>query len=128
MRGHSSFWVLGVGICLTGIMLFWNLGNYSLWDDEAIDGLIARSLLENGRAEALIGKNLVGYRDGSLLHGMMIEGEPPFCAFAAIPFFGIFGQKGPPLYKIMQKNCQLQLGNVGPWSSGNGKSLIFKRL
>ena len=92
MRGHSSFWVLGVGICLTGIMLFWNLGNYSLWDDEAIDGLIARSLLENGRAEALIGKNLVGYRDGALLHGMMIEGEPPFCAFAAIPFFGIFGQ------------------------------------
>jgi len=73
-------------------MLFWHLGNYSLWDDEAIDGLIARSLLENGRAEALIGKNLVGYRDGALLHGMMIEGEPPFCAFAAIPCFGIFGQ------------------------------------
>ena len=92
MRVHSSLWVLGVGICFAGIMVFWHLGKYSFWDDEAIDGLIARSLLENGRAEALIGKNLVGYRDGALLHGMMIEGEPPFCAFAAIPCFGIFGQ------------------------------------
>lgn len=79
-------------LLVAGIFTFWNLGAYSFWDDEAIDGLIARSIIENGRATALIQENLVGYREGALLHNFRIEGQPPFCAFTAIPCFKMLGQ------------------------------------
>jgi len=79
-------------LCVASFFIFWNLGVYSFWDDEAIDGLIARSLIENGRAKAIIGENLLGYREGALLHNLQIVGQPPFCAFAAVPCFKLFGQ------------------------------------
>ena len=84
--------IFSLTLLIAGLFIFWNLGAYSFWDDEAIDGLIARSIIQNGRADALIDHNLLGYRDGALLHALKIEGQPPFCAFAAIPCFSVFGQ------------------------------------
>ena len=78
-------------LIVAGLFLFTHLGHYALWDDESMDALSARGVLQTGDTTAQLGQNIVGYRNGLLLVNMRHEAMPPFTAYvtaASMKFFG----------------------------------------
>ena len=75
----------------SGVLLFARLGHYSLWDDEALTALHAKVVWLTGDTGAVIGPNIVGYRDGRLLHELKERFTPPLPSYLAAPSIGLFG-------------------------------------
>lgn len=78
---------LGV-LLLASFMLFFNLGAYALWDDEATTALFAQSVWRTGDTSALIGKNIVAYNSGIELKDLHNRFIPPLPFYLAAPFVG----------------------------------------
>ena len=62
-----------IALAIFGILLFALLGikwmdAYSLWDDEANTALFAQSVHETGDTSAIIGHNVIAYRNGAELN------------------------------------------------------------
>ncbi len=53
-----------IALLLSGCLLFANLGNHYLWQDEAETAMVARNLLDSGYPSAWDGKNLVTQNAG----------------------------------------------------------------
>lgn len=85
-------WLLLATFAISGLLLFFNLGHYSLWDDEAMDALSARGILASGDTSAVLGSNVVAYRDGLLLVNLRHQGMPPFTAYAVAASMKLFGE------------------------------------
>ncbi|XHR28595.1 MAG: ArnT family glycosyltransferase [Chthoniobacteraceae bacterium] len=77
---------------LSALLIFVRLGHYALWEDEAGTALGTKSVLQCGDTQAWLGRNLVAYRGGILLHNLRTEGEPPFCAYFDAPFMKLLGE------------------------------------
>lgn len=86
------FLLYGVTVVLAAFFLFFRLGNYALWDDEAIDAFSGTSIIQSGDTSAIVGQNIMGYRTGLLLHNLRVEGEPPFTAYASACSMILFGK------------------------------------
>lgn len=84
-------WMLAAVFLAAAALLFFNLGHYALWEDEAGSALNAQSVLETGDTRGWVGHNLVAYRHGLVLHNLRTEGEPPFCAYFDAPFLKLLG-------------------------------------
>jgi len=85
--------ILRVTLILAAVLLFAQLGHYALWDDEAIDALMARSVLNTGDTGGVDDDgNIIGYRNGFLLNKLRVEGEPPLTAYLVALSFGLFGE------------------------------------
>ena len=85
-------WVLILAIVISAVIMFAKIFHYPLWDDEAIDGLMGKAILRTGDTSAIIGHNVMAYRNGLLLNNLRVEGEPPFTAFAAATSMKLFGE------------------------------------
>jgi len=73
-------------LAVSGFMLFWNLGSYSLWDDESMVSLAAQGILQTGDTSAVHGGNITAYREGILLRDLHDRSTPPLSAYlAALP-------------------------------------------
>ena len=81
-------------LLLIGALLFWNLGGYALWDDEALNALGAKGVLETGDTTLLVdhGRNIVLYADGRLSVNLHDRSTPPLPAYATAVSFFLFGQ------------------------------------
>ena len=79
--------VLGVAATL----LLARLGRYALWDDEAITALTAKGVWQTGDTSAVIGQNILAYRNGLLIRDMKDRATPPLQFYAAAPFLGVIG-------------------------------------
>jgi hypothetical protein len=79
-------------ILLGSLLIFSRLGHYSLWDDEAMDALSARGITNTGDVSALLGENIVAYRNGLLLVNLRHQGMPPLPAYAVAASFTLFGE------------------------------------
>ncbi|MEI8341547.1 MAG: hypothetical protein WCH43_08455 [Verrucomicrobiota bacterium] len=88
----ALLWILSLTLIVSAALLFTRLGHYALWDDEAIDGLIGKGILQAGDTSGLIGHNVMAYRNGLLLHTLRVEGEPPLTAYAAAASMKLFGE------------------------------------
>jgi len=91
----SSGWVLGImisSVVVAAWMLFTALGSHALWDDEAVDGLMGEAVIQTGDTGAMVGHNIMAYRNGFLLNNHRVEGQPPFVAFAAAYSMRLFGR------------------------------------
>ncbi|MBA4020350.1 MAG: hypothetical protein C0483_24580 [Pirellula sp.] len=73
------------------LLLFWNLGFYPFWGDEADTVIFARGVWETGDMSALYGENLYAYRDGTLLVQLKNRSTPPAAYYLVAPFWGTFG-------------------------------------
>ncbi len=83
---------IAFGVFLTAaVLLFARLGHYSLWDDEATTALTALGVWRTGDTTAVIGDNVVGYRNGSLLVGLRDRHTPPLGFYLAAPSLGLLG-------------------------------------
>jgi hypothetical protein len=79
-------------VALAAFLIFFRLGHYSLWDDEAMDALNARAIVETGDVSAVLGHNIVAYRDGLLLVNLRHQAMPPLPGFAMALSFLSFGE------------------------------------
>lgn len=84
--------ILCLTLLLSSVLLFSRLGHYALWDDEAMDALSARGVLQTGDTTAIIGNNIVAYRNGLLLHNLRHEGMPPFTAYVTAASMKVLGE------------------------------------
>jgi hypothetical protein len=76
---------------VSSIFLFGRLGQYALWDDEAITALTARGVWATGDTSAIVGHNILAYRNGLLLRDMKDRVTPPLQFYLAAPFVGLLG-------------------------------------
>ncbi|AWI08827.1 ArnT family glycosyltransferase [Ereboglobus luteus] len=81
-------------LLLIGVLLFWGLDNYALWDDEALNALGAKGVLETGDTTILVdhGRNIVLYADGLLSVNLHDRSTPPLPAYITAISFHLFGQ------------------------------------
>ncbi len=68
--------------------LFFQLGFYPFWGDEAETAIYARGIARTGDSLALIDHNLYAYRNGSLLKNLHGRYVPPLSLYMAAPFVG----------------------------------------
>ncbi len=74
-------------LCMT-FLIFFHLGHYAFWDDEAICALFAKSLFEHGDTSAVSGHNLIAFNDGRELENLHQRYVPPLQFYFAAPFVG----------------------------------------
>lgn len=90
LAGAAAFTV--VWLAITAGFLFWNLGWYPFWGDEADTVIFARSVWETGDTGAKYGDhNYYLYRSGTLLDHMKNRSTPPLAYYVAAPLWGAFG-------------------------------------
>ena len=91
----SEGWIkraIALGVFLTAaILLFARLGYYALWDDEAVTALIGLGIWRTGDTTAVVGDNVLGYDNGSLLVGLRERHRPPLGFYLAAPSLGLLG-------------------------------------
>lgn len=73
-------------------LLFWNLGTYSLWGDEALTALEGMGVMETGDTAAVLKNgNIVAYQNGREMAGLKIRAMPPAMFYATAASFSVFG-------------------------------------
>jgi hypothetical protein len=87
---RATFLYVFVAIC--AFLLFWNLGAYGVWDDEANAAIFAHNVWTTGDTNAYDGRNIVAFNQGLELTGIKNRVFPPLQYFYAAPFLGVFGR------------------------------------
>ncbi len=72
-------------------MLFFRLGHYPFWGDEADTALFARGVARTGDTMALIDHNIYAFRNGACLKNLHGRYQPPVPYYLAAPFVGVDG-------------------------------------
>lgn len=86
-------WAMATAIMvLSAIFLFWNLGHYALWDDEAETALGAKGVLLTGDTSAVIGHNIQARRSGINLKDLHDRLTPPLPTFLVAGSMKVFGE------------------------------------
>ncbi|MBU0468864.1 MAG: hypothetical protein KKD07_08910 [Candidatus Omnitrophica bacterium] len=74
---------------IASFFIFFNLGHYGLWDDEADTALFANSVWRNGDSFAMLDQNLIAHTNGKELKGLYNRYIPPLGFYIAAPFVGL---------------------------------------
>jgi hypothetical protein len=80
-----------VVLIVSCIFLFFRLGHYPLWCDEAETAIYARGIARTGDTLAKIDHNIYVLRNGSLLKNLHGRYVPPASLYLAAPFVGVSG-------------------------------------
>ena len=78
-----------VVIIASSFFIFYNLGNYALWDDEATTAMFAQSVWDTGDTYAMRDHNIIAYNSGIELRNFRNRYMPPLQFYLAAPFVGI---------------------------------------
>jgi len=85
-------WVIRVvTVVASCVLLFTNLGDRPLWDDEAITAMTSANVWATGDTGVRFGHNLVLYRNGLLMEGLLDRYTPPLQFYLTAPFVGRLG-------------------------------------
>ncbi len=85
--------VISIAIVMASLpLLFHGLGNYALWDDEALVALSAKGVWRTGDTTAFIDRNIVAYRSGILLKNGHDRSTPPLPAYIVAPLIGMVSE------------------------------------
>jgi 4-amino-4-deoxy-L-arabinose transferase-like glycosyltransferase len=84
-----------VVLTVAALFLFWNLGHYSLWADEAHVALPAKGIMATGDTSVVLDHgNIAAYSNGIILHNLHNlhdRNTPPLSAYLAAGSFAVFG-------------------------------------
>ena len=84
--------VMGSVLLAMAALLFFRLGHYALWDDEAATALAAKGVLRTGDTSVLMDHgNIVAYRNGWDIRGFCDHTLPPLDAYLTALSFLLFG-------------------------------------
>src|SRR4051794_39413505 len=75
-------------LLVSALLIFARLGHYALWDDEANTALIGKGVWRTGDTSAVLGRNLVAFRNGGELENLRVRYLPPLQYYLAAPFVG----------------------------------------
>jgi len=81
--------IIGVVLVISAFFLFFRLGHYGLWDDEAGTALYAQSVWQTGDTYALLDHNLIAHNSGAELKDLHNRYIPPLGFYLAAPFVGL---------------------------------------
>ena len=70
-------------------LLFFHLGHYALWDDEAICALFGKTLFSAGDTSALLDHNIIAFNNGRELEALHQRYVPPLQFYLVAPFAGL---------------------------------------
>ena len=84
--------IMAVTLILSSFFLFWNLGHYALWDDEAVTALAAKGIVRTGDTYVMIDGNLAAFGNGLELHNMRDRVTPALPVYATALSFVCFGE------------------------------------
>jgi len=88
-----KFQISIVVLLIASFMLFWNLGYYSLWEDEANTAMAAKSVARTGDTYAIVDGNLVAYNNGIYLNSKLRDRiTPVLSVYATALSFLCFGE------------------------------------
>jgi len=87
---NSKALIIGI-VFLSCFFLFYNLGVYPLWDDEALIGLYGQNILKVGDTSVYYGENIIAYREGILIQNGSDRALPPLSSYLAAGSFALFG-------------------------------------
>lgn len=87
---HIKIIIAIIVLIISSFFLFYNLGHYALWDDEATTALFAQSVWRTGDTSAIRAHNLVAYKSGIELEDFRNRYVPPLQFYLAAPFVGLF--------------------------------------
>ncbi|MGA1823074.1 MAG: hypothetical protein ACMUIP_00330 [bacterium] len=87
-----KMWIAVFVLSCTAFLMFFRLGHYALWDDEADTALFALSVWRTGDTYAMLDHNLIAHTYGMELKGLRNRYIPPLPFYLAAPFIGLAGQ------------------------------------
>ncbi len=76
---------------ISAVLLFYRLGFYPLWGDEADTALYARGIARTGDTYAVFEHNVYAWRNGKYLKNLHGRYAPPASFYLAAPFVGASG-------------------------------------
>lgn len=82
----------GVIVVASLVLALWGLGNAFFWDDEAYTAIMARNWLATGSLTGWDGRNLLAYRNGTLLDENLRGRNPPLEYYVAAASFRCLGE------------------------------------
>ena len=88
------FWLplsIGVFIISAGL-LFYDLGHYPLWCDEADNALFGKAIARTGDLTAMLDHNINANRHGECLKNLRGRYQPPLPYYVSAPFVGATGR------------------------------------
>jgi len=89
---HSSrIFIAAVTLLIAGFAFFFQLGHYSLWDDEADTAIHAKGILATGDTSTIVGHNFYAYRNGVTLKNLRDRVTPPLSSYLAAGAIALFG-------------------------------------
>jgi 4-amino-4-deoxy-L-arabinose transferase-like glycosyltransferase len=83
--------IVAVIILAAAVLALAGLGAAAFWDDEAQVGIVGRNLVHTGKLTGWDGRNLFGYRNGTLLDASLRPVNPPLDYLVAAASFKVFG-------------------------------------
>jgi 4-amino-4-deoxy-L-arabinose transferase-like glycosyltransferase len=84
--------IIAVVLLGASVLLFGRLGHYALWDDETLTAIPALGLWRTGDTTFVLGRNILAFRNGSMLTNLSDRCSPPLMFALAAPSLGLFGQ------------------------------------
>ncbi len=76
---------------ISAVLLFYGLGHYPLWCDEADNALFGRAVARTGDLSAQLDHNLIANRQGACLKNLRGRYQPPLPYYLTAPFVGAEG-------------------------------------
>ncbi len=90
-QGRGRLLIAAVTWVASFFLLFGSLGHYALWDDEAGTALHGQGVWLTGDTTAVIGHNIVAYREGAVLKNLHERMLAPLQSYLVAPFLGLMG-------------------------------------
>jgi hypothetical protein len=75
-------------LAASAFLLFYNLGAYRLWDDEAEEAILAEQVWRTGDTSALVDDNIIAYNQGAQLRNLHDRANSPLPFYFLAPFLG----------------------------------------
>lgn len=92
MKYHLPFLGVGFFLLLGGLLLLARLDTYALWDDEAGTALHGIAVSKTGDTGAMVGENLVAFRNGVALKHLKDRTVSPLQYYIEAPFVALRNQ------------------------------------
>jgi len=77
-------------VAISIFFLFFGLGHYALWDDEADTALFGQAVWRTGDTDAFLDHNIIAHSNGTELEGLKNRYLSPLQFYLAAPFVGRF--------------------------------------
>ena len=102
----KSLYVMILGGVVCAYVSLVQLGNTYFWDDEAHVGIIAKNYLATGGLTGWDGRNLLAFRNGSLLDNHLRIINPPLeYVVTAASFRPLVPQHGLDVFPLLSRVC-----------------------